>query len=309
LARIDFSFGANDGGAVVVALLRNRVILSFILFFTLLLAMVGCSKDVTTQEIVDKTSAAMSQVNSYKFNPDIILTTSGGVVDKTAGSMTIHISGEASVDVAKKQTAMNLTIDQESTGQTKVSIPASYYLIDNAMYLKINVPFLGDKWLKSTLDYNSPVSQDLASQQIKMLAGAVDVTLLGKEDVVGVSCYVLQFTPDLTAIGALLSSLQRTADLSQIGPGNIDPSKIDLNQLIKNVTVKLWVAIDKYWIEKSTASFSLDTASLSAGTDSTATFKVDFQVNGQFSGFNQSVQISLPADAQNASDISDISGK
>jgi len=106
----------------------------------------------------------------------------------------------------------------------------------------------------------------------------------------GVNCNVLQLKPDYAALQEMLSQ--------QAGSEEEVP---DIASLISDLSIKVWVAKDTSYITKIeivlAANIPSEVLGGAAGGEGLA---VNLTVTMQFSDFDESVSIQLPAEAQNA---------
>ena len=121
----------------------------------------------------------------------------------------------------------------------------------------------------------------------------------GTEDVNGISCYVVQITPDSEALRNMMSQIDMPA------MGDIDINKLDLGDLFKELTIKEWIARDSYLFTRAEQHMVIE-----IGADDIGAAESDFQkivenvnVNMRFYDYNEPVTIELPAGALQAQSI------
>ena len=279
-----------------------HIVFSILLVTTVLLT--GCGgKDLTTEEILNNTKAAMEKINSYKIAYDMVLNMEivGG---EQAMKMAMDGTGTGAMDVINKKMQMALDVDAEISGtgtsQIKMTMTMEMYMVDGWLYTKMTIPMSGVQWTKTKVEGNE-TSQDQLAQLLQLMKSTIQITLTGTEKVNGVDCYVLQITPNMTELWQWMMS-QQGSNLA----GDIDLSQFDISKLIKSYELKYWISKTNFNLIKAKADMSMDVdpAALGASVDDFERMTMLIDLDMIFSDYNKAVDIQLPADAVNAKETS-----
>jgi len=279
-----------------------HIVFSILLVTTVLLT--GCGgKDLTTEEILNNTKAAMEKINSYKIAYDMVLNMEivGG---EQAMKMAMDGTGTGAMDVINKKMQMALDVDAEISGtgtsQIKMTMTMEMYMVDGWLYTKMTIPMSGVQWTKTKVEGNE-TSQDQLAQLLQLMKSTIQITLTGTEKVNGVDCYVLQITPNMIELWQWMMS-QQGSNLA----GDIDLSQFDISKLIKSYELKYWISKTNFNLIKAKADMSMDVdpAALGASVDDFERMTMLIDLDMIFSDYNKAVDIQLPADAVNAKETS-----
>ncbi|MBI2850349.1 MAG: hypothetical protein HYX80_04820 [Chloroflexi bacterium] len=231
--------------------------------------------------------AATTKVGTYKYDLDM----KTNVYKHALDTAQKEIGGEntttkdimkvgGTLDFAKKE--MHTTIDYSASlqGQSMLQLLSlEFFATGNESYMKLAVPF--KSWATASLELWKNLDQ--ASQQIELLKTAVDVDLLGTEEVNDIDCYVLKITPDSEKLAEWLSR-----QLALISLGNLQAKKEEL----LSFSIKLWIARDSYLLTKT--EFELKRRERDWDND------IKGQIN--FYDYNQPVSIMIPQEARKATE-------
>jgi len=162
--------------------------------------------------------------------------------------------------------------------------------------MKIGIPEMGDQWMKMEMSEEMWEAQSQIDQQVELLKTAEAVNFLGSENVNGTKCYVVEIMPSVEALGNMLSQYQ----LPDIG--NLDSLDLDLTNLIKEMSIKEWIAEDSYLFMKSETYVVMEMApgALGATEDDFENMSININTVVELYGYNEAVTIVLPAGASAA---------
>jgi len=269
---------------------------SFVLVLVLLavLALVGCGggseTKVDADQVVQDALAAQAGVDSSSMEITIDATVVGVVNDM---DLNVSLDGTVTSDMdwvnkkMKGHMGMNFGLTSPMTFQTQVT--GDMYAVDNISYIQLTMMGSTDNWTKASLPVDFWYTQE-NEQFIENLLEAADAESLPSQKVGGVNCYVLKLSPDYAALQQMLN---QQADTGEEVP--------DIASLITNLSIKVWVAKDTSYVTKIeivlAANIPSEVLGGAAGGEGLA---VNLTVNMQSSGFNESVPIQLPAEAENA---------
>jgi hypothetical protein len=283
-----------------LSILKKLLLISVSVVLILLFGLVGCGKALTTQNIIDNSISASGKTTAYKLDMN-----SGVKVEGTLGgqpgSMNLQNSSANVVDSPNKQIQMNVNATADVTGQDKQTATINYYLMTDWMYVKLSIPQQDDKWVKMKIDANVLAAQDQLVQQMTLLKSASQVQEIGSEDINGIACYILNVTPDPAAISTWLRTLQQTTNIQEL-----DLTGMDAGKLIKSSSLKLWINEKDFSLVQGNISILVSFDQSDLGANAQSGDKLDMNVTGtmKFHDFNVKAAITLPAEAQNAEDVS-----
>jgi len=223
----------------------RRVMLSAVAMLALLtLILTGCAggemSEADIENIVEEIITTNYEVETSTF--DLSMEAEIEVEGDEDTTVTLVGTGTGVTDSVKRQMHMVMNMTVNTPEQDTIDMPVEYFLVDGWMYMKISVPEQEAQWLKLEMPDDMWEEQNQAQQQIEMLRTAKEVNFLGFEDVNGVECYVVEIVPDLAALQRIISQMQ--GQMSQLG--DLDLSAMDLGEMLKQVSVTQYVAMDSY---------------------------------------------------------------
>ena len=267
---------------------------SFLLVLVLLavLALVGCGSPetkVSADEVVQDALAAQAKVSSSSAEITIVATAKGAI-----GETDLDVSLDGTVtgdmDWANKKMTAHLGMNVGFNGMT-LPVSADMYAFDNITYMQLTMMGNTDNWTKGSLPMDFWFTQENA-QFIDNLLQSSEAESLPDDKVGGVNCYVLKLTPDIAAIQQMFS--QQSPDADEMP---------DMASLISNLSIKVWAAKGTSYVTKIEMGLSANIPSeVLGGTAGGEGLDVNLTITMQFSKFNDSVSIQLPAEAQNAAE-------
>jgi hypothetical protein len=194
------------------------------------------------------------------------------------------------MDWANKKMTAHLGMNVGFNGMT-LPVSADMYAFDNITYMQLTMMGNTDNWTKGSLPMDFWFTQENA-QFINNLLQSSEAESLPDDKVGGVNCYVLKLTPDIAAIQQMLS--QQSPDADEMP---------DMASLISNLSIKVWAAKGTSYVTKIEMGLSANIPSeVLGGTAGGEGLDVNLTITMQFSKFNDSVSIQLPAEAQNAAE-------
>jgi hypothetical protein len=283
------------------ATLKKILLLSLALVLSFsLVAFVGC-KDNLTQEEIDEIIANITSAEydtaSFDMDMPMSVKVSGG---SEAGTMTLAIVGSGVMDMVNRemQTTMDMAMDIPDEGEQDIS--ADVYLVDDWMYMGMDIPGYGSQWMKMEAPVDMWQQQCPLEQQIELWEEAIEVKSLGSETVNGVECYVYEIKPNLEALSDMLAQ-----QISGMGMDLMDFSLFDLADFYKELSFKEWLAQDSYLPMKVEMKMVMEMSAEEFG-DASGDFDkmtIDIEVNMDFYDYNQPVSIELPPEALDAEEM------
>jgi hypothetical protein len=195
-------------------------------------------------------------------------------------------------DRALKLSMASLTYAKGDEDNTS-AIALEEYLINDTLYLKVDgnwtamkMPGVADAWSQ----------QNTMIQQLEMFNQS-QLSLIGSEMVDGVDCYMVRAKMDMSTVADQLAG--------EI-PSLVPMPGMNYTELFRNMKmdVNYWITKDTHLLKKTdvTEIFTMTPQSLGlpANESGALEMRINAKVSMLFEGFNESVNIKLPAEAKNA---------
>ncbi len=261
---------------------------------------------LNSAEIKEMILASVEEIDTYKFDMDMTQETLiSNETDET--KMTTVSTGKAVVDAANKKMSMEMTSSMETPDKAEMpdgptEMTMVMYLVDNAMYMKMDmgIPGIPVQWTKMDMPEgyeDTWDSQNQMEQQIELLSIS-EVDLLKAETVNGVDCYVLKITPDMEKYSEFL---MKQGGMSKLMQGMQED--FDIGKLIKGMSITQWIAKDTLFPMKTEMQMKMVISSEDLNlpdAEETFTMTLDQSTTLVFYDYNKPVNMELPEDAKNA---------
>jgi hypothetical protein len=275
---------------------KKILILALSLALILPFTLVGCGQVELTQEEIDSivTNVTTAQYDTVKLDMDMAMdiTVEGG---DEAGKMTMVGDGAGVIDMVNKemQMAMNMSMDIPELGEQEMG--TEVYLVGEWMYTKMDIPEIGEQWIKMKLNEEIWQQESQIAQEIELLKTAVEIDYSGSNAVNGTECYVFEIVPNMEALGDLLSQ-------QALSMGGMDFGQFNLADLIKEMSIKYWIAKDSYQVMKAeiTMVMEMHPADVGATEADFEKMTIDLNTGTILYDYNQPVSIDLPEAALDA---------
>ncbi len=278
-----------------MALRKILLAITTMLAISILAAGCGQATELSTQDIIDKTISAYSSVQTVKMSSDMSMN-----MDMVGGDEPMDVQMDmdmnGSMNIKDTELFLTMSMEMDIPVEGKQTISSEIYIVDNWVYTKVDVPGVGNQWIKTELDSAAWAQQDQLTQQIELLKTAIDITSAGTDTVDGVNSYVLEIKPDMAALMAFVSS--------QMGQeASVDlPENIDIAKMFKSLTIKEWIAKDTFLPVKADMQMVMEINAEDFGenTDEFERITMDMSMVIKYYDYNKPVSIVLPAGAANA---------
>lgn len=275
---------------------------SFLLVLVLLavLALVGCGSSetkVSADEVVQDALAAQAGSSSYRMVVKLDASAQG-TMSGSALNATLSGTVDCLFDQANKKMKGQAEADINVTGEQPMAFKAGaeVYVVDNYTYMQATVMGMSQEWTKQALP--ADFWQSLASDNFQMaLLTSVEAEYLKEEKVGGVTCYVLDLTPDVSQLQQMLQQMLSDGSSNQ----GTDSEIPNLESFVKSMSFKVWIAKDTSFLTQTKIELTLSITPEALGQPANGeslTIALDLTINA--SDFNQSVSIQLPDEAKNA---------
>ena len=285
-----------------------------LLFIVLVLAVgVACQKTeaLSADQVVEKAVAAQPDAKSLRLSLNMTADVEGSIEGEAAeGSLTL--SGTATIDQASQAMQAEFDLIADVTGDEPMSVDAGaqMYLVNGYVYVKANMadildmtdmegmPDMSQMWLKIAV----PAEMSASIPSMEDVTGIVEsaqVEMVKEEKVGGVNCYVLSVVPDLEALQEQLAADPLTAQMGITLP--------DLEELISDMSFKVWVAKDTYFLMKTQVVMTIEMNAAALGEPEGDDYMiVNLTLTVEASEYNQTGDIVLPTEAQSALDLTSL---
>ena len=171
------------------------------------------------------------------------------------------------------------------------SIALEEYLINDTLYLKVDgnwtamkMPGVADAWSQ----------QNTMIQQLEMFNRS-HLSLIGSEIVEGVDCYMVRAEIDMSTVAHQLAGEV---------PSLLPIESMNYTELFRNMRMDVyyWISKDTHLLKKTdvTEVFTMTPQSLGLPANESMEMRINAEVSMLFEGFNESVNIKLPAEAKMA---------
>lgn len=206
-----------------------------------------------------------------------------------------HSIGYGMANITEKALKLSLASltyakdDQENTS----AIAIDEYLINDTLYLKVDgnwtvmkMPGVAESWS----------TQNTMNEQLEMFNRS-HLTLVGSENVEGEDCYKVLAENKMSDMADQLS-----ADMTSLLP----MQSMNYSDLFRNMTLDIcyWITKDTHLLKKTDVREVFTVTPQLLGFSDNESSDVQMQINSEvvmlFEGFNDSISIKLPAEAERA---------
>jgi len=286
----------------------KRIAIVTVLVLMLLAGLaIGCTEKGLTEDEVNQIVTKVLDTNStvktcqFKLSLQEVLRVERARLEadnSTQDIVNMSASGAGTLDSQNKAMKMVMSMTVDAPGEDKQNIPVETYLVDGVMYTRVSVQG-SDQWMKMVMPEGIWEKQNELYQQSDLLSMAEDVKYLGVENVDGTECYLVEVTPSSENLKELLSGLE------MLDVPGLDTSKLNLADIIKEISFKQWVAKDSYLFVKTTQHMSMEMRPEDFGATEADFQKMIVSADTEmvFFGYNEPISIQLPGEALEAVEV------
>ena len=249
-------------------------------------------------EVIDNMVSAMGEVETFRQDTDVTMQLYFMAEDMPSFfplDIDVELNAVTAHDLVNNEmeTVMDLVITGADDDSLKMDM--ALYIVDMTMYMMVDLPIVSPMWTKSEMP-DMFMQQTDNFQILTELLQMAGMEITGTERKEGVNCYVLEATPD---IGEMFKSLMLPAGGYDTGYPESDLEVID--EIFSNFSVKLWVAHDTYRIVYADINIEMEYSPETLGVyDEEGLFSLEMAIKTHFHHYNQSVEIDLPPEAEDA---------
>lgn len=245
------------------------------------------------QSLVVDSSA---RLESYRFSMDMeqkvdLVNLSSGDAQKLY-TRSLGYGMANMTDRTLKLSMAALTYAEDDVENTS-AIAVEEYLINDTIYMKVDgnwtvmkMPGVSDAWS----------AQSTMTQQLEMFNQS-RLSLIGSEMVEGVDCYKVRAEIDM---GTMADQLSR--EVTSLVPNE----SMNFTELFRNMGLDVcyWITKDTHLLKKTDVVETFTVAPKSLGLQANESEDLEMRINSEvsmlFEGFNESVNIKLPVEAEKA---------
>ena len=291
----------------ILAILLTSVMLTVMCF-----SILACEEKLPTpEEVIEGLVDTHLDVKSYEMEGKAVLKMELDIPEeeKSLGipmDVDVEIDIKSSFDAAGEEMMMSMDIGMDMVGEATIKMAMEMYLVDAWMYMMVDAPMTSPQWTKTEMSYGEFLEEmesiDFTETQMEFLKSG-EITITGVEKIDGIDCYVLEIIPDM---GKLWEILMQQSQLT--GGGIMDMPMDDFDEMmgsvediIKDISAKYWIAKDTYYIAKGDMTFKIEITPESMGmTDEEGSVAMDVTMNMRMFNYNKPISITLPPEAENA---------
>jgi hypothetical protein len=200
------------------------------------------------------------------------------------------------------QMNLDISMNQDVPGmEGSLEYKAEIYALKDWIYMKLDIAGMENEWVKSARsdELMKEYNLEVVEQQFAPIENATQIEYIKSETIDGSDCYVLKIVPNLAAMKEWLNSQQLTS-------GSFELSQIEnLEDIFKKLSYNVWIAKDTKLIKKMnvqmTAVFSATQLSIEESELDQMTMDVEIKMT--LTHYNDPVSITLPDEAENATEI------
>jgi len=271
--------------------MKSKLITFGILLMGILL--IGCSKELTTEEIQNKLIQANSNLNSYSVDMKMSMNM---VTEMLGQQMNIKsdINSKGNIDRTNKKMVLKGTVKYDTSGM-RTEMDTETYALDNYLYTKTM-----NMWMKMKLDKDIWTQQDQVSQIVELVQSGT-IERLEDETIDKNPYYVIKINPDLKKVVELALQQQQQSELLN--------QNMDFGDMIKSYSSTIWVNKKTFVIEKSKTDMKMLMTPENMGKKGTTTsgeIEMDSSVEIKISNINKDFVINLPEEAKDAMDLTEL---
>jgi len=268
-----------------------------LLVLILIFACLGCGEKVAAvdvQRLTDDVLAAQVDVKSYRLGMKMIIDTSIEVECQEMDE-TMSLDAGFVIDEVNKEMKMTMSADMEATGDEPVTLEMDMYLVDNTIYVQMDILDERSTWMKQEVPTDFWEAQATIYQQLELLQTS-DVKYLRDDTVNGVECYLLESIPNL---GQLWQTAMEQPWMEEVPMGIPN-----MEDVIKKVSVKQWIAKDTLFLTKVQIQMTMLLTSEDMGVpEEDGKMSMSVLMDIWAYDYNEPVSIELPAQAEAAIEV------
>lgn len=212
-----------------------------------------------------------------------------------------------STAMALKMVLASLSVPEGQEENASV-MATEMYLLNNTLYMKIDGNWTRMALVGLSLEGLWKQENEIALQREQLNNSSI--SFLGYENVNGIDCYKIKIIPDLKAYAALQETQLGSSISSTIASSNMTSpnttSSLNLSSLFNNTSMSeiSWISRETVLPVKTEISMNMTLSPEALGLPETKAGRLEMRIDTletmMFSGFNRSIEITLPEGAKEA---------
>jgi hypothetical protein len=196
---------------------------------------------------------------------------------------------------------MSMSMDSdEADFQSIEDVNIEIYILADWVYMKMDIPGMGEQWVKMAMDEEIEQSYNLnmVDEQLALLDSVVEMQLVREEPLDGTDCYLLSIVPDAAALFNWVQKQDASLEM--------DPDQVQkVADSFKEVSYLVWIARDTSLLRQMTMSLTMevDQDLLSGQRIGSDTMTMSIDMTMKVHNYNEPVSVTLPDEAENAIEI------
>ena len=254
------------------------------------------------EQIFYDSMANQTNLNFYKFNMAMDMITD--VIGAESGKMTVLTTSNGAANLASNQLQMQMEMDMSMEGLGyeggSQSLTYDVYQMTDWIYMRMEVPGMGEQWVKMPVSEDLNEQLDLVDQQLEPLESAVEIELLEYANVDGEECYVLSLIPDMDKLMDWLEEQQGATQ--DIDWGDI----ADVSDVFDRLEYTYYITKDSKLPKRLIVNMILELTPEQAGIydNSFDQMIINISMDMTLYDFDEPFSIVLPDGAENAETVS-----
>ena len=279
----------------------KRMVMAVILV-VILLPFTACQEELpASEEIIDNVIEAMGSAETCRAEGDMTMQLyfmAEEMPNFFPLDIEITADVDATYDIGDKEMEITGEVGFAGPDEEPIEIEMAMYLADEVIYIMYDVPIISPYWMKSGLP---PGFERMIIKGIEQGAflNMGDVVVVGEERKEGNNCYLLQIDIDLKKIiGQLLLPAQDSSG------SMLEDELRELDQISSDITVKIWVDKDDYYIVYQSVDIDVEiTPEMMGEYGEAGSFSLDATANTRYYDYNKKADITLPPEAEDAEEM------
>jgi len=246
----------------------------------------GVPPVLTAEEIINRHTIAQEAVTTWR--SQVTMTMDIAVSSLKNDSLSMSLDTDGAVDLPRKKLEMDSSISIGLRGKN-TSYKTSIYLVDNVLYTSDEESQVnGFQWGKKSLSgdeiatiWGKQLDMLSASRYLEIFAASESVApqLVQKN---GISCYLIEMTPDLEVFN------ERIQELISHGGSSTEVLPFDTQDIFDNAKISFWIDVETY----NMIGYEMTTEL--ALVDNGSTLEGYIENTGRFYDFDAELSIEAP---------------
>lgn len=288
------------------------MLMTVVMLVVMSFSFVACEEELPTpEEVIEKLVKAHTDVKSYEMEGNMDMKMVLDIPEEEM-SMGIPMEINAAVDInaafdgANEEMMTAMDIDIDMSGEATMKMAMEMYLVDGWMYMMMDMPMMIPQWKKTEMSYSEVLEKmesiDFTEMQVELLKSS-DIMVAGEEKVDDVECYTIEVSPDMSKLlEILIQQSQLTGDsMFDMPVDDFDEMMANIDDMIKSVSAKYWIAKDTYYIVKGDIAFIMEMTPEAMGVpDEEGSISMDVTMFMRLFNYDKPVSIVLPTEAEDA---------